>query len=85
MRAEFKLHNYTEKIKREFFESMFPWDLIPEIASLMTARGPRLGCGPVWSVSRGDVINFFGYNFAILIFHTRDPKEDLWLHESVGK
>ena len=30
-----------------------------------------LGYGPEWSVSRGDVIGLLGYNFAILIFHTR--------------
>jgi len=27
-RAEFKLHNYTEKIEREFFESVLPMDLL---------------------------------------------------------
>jgi hypothetical protein len=84
-RAEFKLHNYTEKTERDFFEAMFPWETIPEIASLMTARGRLLGYGPDWSVSRGDVIGFLGYNFSVLIFHIGGPKEDLWLHESAGK
>ena len=84
MRAYIKLYNYTEKTERDFFESMFPWVLIPGIG-LMTTKGRLLGCGPDWSVSHGDVIGFLGYNFAIHIFHTGGPKEDLWLHESIGK
>ncbi len=32
----------------------------------MTAKGRLLEYGSDWSVSRGDVIGFLGYNFAIL-------------------
>jgi hypothetical protein len=32
-RAEFKLHNYTEKTERKFFEAVFPWYLLEDIAS----------------------------------------------------
>ena len=83
-RAEFKLHNHTEKKEIDYFESMFPWHLIPEIAALMTTRGCLLGFGGDWTVTRGDVIGFVGMNFAILLFHTGGPKEDLWLNEVSG-
>ncbi len=76
-RAEYKLHNYSEKTKLEYFESMFPWNLIAGIASLMTARGRLLAMGSEWVVTRGDVIGFLAYNFAILVFNNEGPKEDL--------
>ena len=31
-RAEFKFHNYTEKIERKFFDAVFPWHLLEEAA-----------------------------------------------------
>ncbi len=82
--AEYKLHNYTEKIERDYFESMFPLDLIMEIATLMTAHGRLLGLGSEWTVSNGDVIGFLAYNFAILMFHTEGPMGDLWLSETTS-
>jgi hypothetical protein len=48
----------------------------------MTARGRLLGLGPEWTVTNGDVIGFLAYNFAILVFHTEEPKEDIWLNET---
>ena len=60
-----------------FFEALFPWHLLEDIASRMTPRGCLLGFGKDWIVTRGDVIiGFLGYIFAILVFHTGDPKED---------
>ena len=84
-RAEFKLYNYTEKKEIDYFESMFPWHLIPEVATLMTSRGCLLGFGSEWTVTRGDVIGFLGLNFAILLFHNGGPKKDLWLAEVFTK
>jgi hypothetical protein len=52
-RAEFKLHNYTEKREIDYFESMFPWHLIPKIATLMTTRDYLLGFDSEWVVTRG--------------------------------
>ncbi len=78
-RAEFKMHNYTEKTESDYFESMFPWHLLPEIAALMTARSRLVGFGSEWNVTHGDLIGFLCINFAILVFHTGGPKEDLWL------
>ena len=43
-----------------------------------------MGFGGDWTVTRGDVIGFIGLNFAILLFHTGGPKEDLWLNEVSG-
>ena len=83
-RAETKLHNYTDKTGREFFEAAFPWHLLEEIDSQMHARGRLLGFGKDWTIARGDVIGFLGYNFAILVFHSGGPKEDLLLSEGKG-
>ncbi len=63
-RVEYKMHNYTEKTKTKYFESMFPWHILPEIAALMTARGRLLGFGSEWTITRGDLIGFLGINFA---------------------
>ena len=30
-------------------------------------------------MSRGDVWQFLGYNLAVMLLHTRGPKEDLWM------
>ena len=50
----------------------------------MTARGRLLGFGKGWIATRGDVIGFLGYNFAILVYHIGGPKEDLRLSEGTG-
>ncbi len=46
-RAEFKPYNDTEKKEIDYFEFMSPWDLLPEIAALLTARGCLLGFGNI--------------------------------------
>ncbi len=63
---------------------MFPWELITDIATLMTARGRFLAMGSKWIVTNGDVIGFLAYDFAIKVFHNEGPKEDLWLSESTS-
>ncbi len=83
-RTEFKLHNYTEKNEIDYFDFMPSWHLIPEFATLMTARGCLLGFGSEWDITRGEVIGFLFLNYAILLFHTGGPKEDLWLEEVSG-
>ena len=80
-RTEFKMHNYGEKTERDYFELMFPWYLLAEITTLMTARDRLLGFGSEWVVTRGDVIGFLGFTFFILVLHTGGPKEELWLSE----
>ncbi len=50
----------------------------------MTTRGRLLGFGNEWTVTRGAVIGFLGVDFAVLLFHTGGPKEDLWLTEVTG-
>jgi hypothetical protein len=45
----------------------------------MLRRGLELGFGVGWEVTHGEVWQFFAYNIAILICHTGNPKEDMWL------
>ncbi len=77
-RAEYKLHNYTEKTTLEYFESMLPWNQITNIATLITARGQLLAMKSEWVVTRGDVIGFLAFKFSIIMYSTMKAKRRIY-------
>ena len=82
--ARLKIHNFRDKTELDFFQAVFPSELVPDIAQAVTEKG-RTVCkfGPAWSMSAGEVWLFLGYQMHMLVNPVPGDKKKLWAKDPV--